>query len=118
MFSELVHQLTNSPTHQLPHYRVCPYPSRYPCSNAARYSRLVNRRGGYSNYAAQVGYRDGVYAGRSDARDRARFDPVRAKRYREGDHDYNGRYGDRETYKREYRASFEQGYREGYGQRR
>ena len=38
-----------------------------------------------------------------------------AKRYREGDHDYNGRYGSRDEYKREYRAAFEQGYREGYG---
>ena len=80
--------------------------------------RVVNPRGGYNNYAAQVGYRDGFEAGRNDARDRARFDPVRAKRYREGDHDYNGRYGDRDTYKREFRAAFEQGYREGYGQTR
>jgi hypothetical protein len=65
--------------------------------------------------AAQNGYRDGISAGRDDARDHDRFDPVRAKRYREGDHDYNGRYGSRDEYKREYRAAFEQGYREGYG---
>jgi hypothetical protein len=78
--------------------------------------RVVNPRGGFSNIAAQNGYRDGIEAGRNDARDRSRFDPVRAKRYREGDHDYNNRYGDRDTYKREYRAAFEQGYREGYGQ--
>jgi hypothetical protein len=56
-------------------------------------------------------------AGRNDARDRNRFDPVRSKRYRDGDHDYNNRYGDRELYKRDYRAAFEQGYREGYGTR-
>ena len=79
--------------------------------------RVVTPRGGYGNVGAQVGYRDGFDAGRSDARDRNRFDPVRSKRYREGDHDYNGRYGDRDTYKREYRAAFEQGYREGYGAR-
>lgn len=78
--------------------------------------RVVTPRGGYGNYAAQVGYRDGLDAGRSDARDRNRFDPVRSKRYREGDHDYNGRYGDRDSYKRDYRTAFEQGYREGYGQ--
>ena len=70
---------------------------------------------GYGSPAAQNGYRDGIEAGRNDARDRDRFDPVRAKRYREGDHDYNGRYGSRDEYKREYRAAFEQGYREGYG---
>jgi hypothetical protein len=78
--------------------------------------RVVTPRGGYGNYAAQVGYRDGFDAGRNDARDRNRFDPVRSKRYRDGDHDYNNRYGDRELYKRDYRAAFEQGYCEGYGQ--
>ena len=78
--------------------------------------RVVTPRGGYGNYAAQVGYRDGFDAGRNDARDRNRFDPVRSKRYRDGDHDYNNRYGDRDLYKRDYRAAFEQGYREGYGQ--
>ena len=45
----------------------------------------------------------------------ASVNPIRAKRYREGDHDYDSRYGSREDYKREYRAAFEQGYREGYG---
>jgi hypothetical protein len=79
--------------------------------------RVVTPRGGSGNYAGQVGYRDGFDAGRSDARDRNRFDPVRSKRYRDGDHDYNNRYGDRELYKRDYRAAFEQGYREGYGTR-
>lgn len=74
--------------------------------------------GSYSNIAQQNGYRDGVDAGRSDARDGDRFDPVRAKRYREGDHDYHDRYGSRDDYKREYRAAFEQGYREGYGRGR
>lgn len=73
--------------------------------------------GSYGAIAQQNGYRDGVEAGRNDARDRQRFDPVRAKRYREGDHDYNDRYGSREEYKREYRSAFEQGYRDGYERR-
>jgi hypothetical protein len=75
-------------------------------------------RGGYGSPAVQVGYRDGIEAGRKDARDRNRFDPIREKRYRDGDHDYNSRYGSRDEYKREYRAAFEQGYREGYGRAR
>ena len=79
--------------------------------------RVVTPDGGYRSRAAQNGYQDGVEAGRNDARDRARFDPIRAKRYREGDHDYESRYGSRDQYKREYRAAFEQGYREGYGRR-
>lgn len=100
---------------------------RYPRdNNSPRGNTNPGDRGGYSNGypsnrgvfrspAADTGYRDGLEGGRSDARDRGRFDPVRAKRYREGDHDYDGRYGSREDYKREYRAAFEQGYREGYG---
>lgn len=72
-------------------------------------------RGVYRSPAADNGYRDGLEAGRNDARDRDRYDPIRQSRYRQGDHDYDRRYGSREDYKREYRAAFEQGYREGYG---
>jgi hypothetical protein len=79
---------------------------------AVAYPRVEGR---FESLAARNGYRDGVDAGRHDARDRNRFDPSRAKRYREGDHDYDRRYGPREEYKREYRAAFEAGYREGYG---
>jgi hypothetical protein len=76
---------------------------------------VVVPRGGYGNSpAAQNGYRDGLETGRKDSRDRERFDPRRAKRYREGDHDYDRRYGDRDYYKREYRSAFEQGYEQGY----
>jgi hypothetical protein len=74
-------------------------------------------RGSYSP-AGQNGYRDGLEAGRDDARSRRAVDPHRAKRYREGDHDYDNRYGSRDEYKREYRAAFEQGYQDGYGYNR
>jgi len=73
-------------------------------------------RGSYSP-AGQNGYRDGLEAGRDDARSRRAFDPVRAKRYRDGDHDYDNRYGSRDEYKREYRAAFQQGYQDGYNRR-
>ncbi len=88
---------------------VATYPSHPPSSN--------RDYGSHGSIAAQNGYRDGVEAGRSDARDHDRFDPIRAKRYREGDHDYDRRFGPRDDYKHEYRAAFEQGYREGYGRR-
>ena len=88
---------------------VATYPAYPPASNRGYGSVGAN--------AAQNGYRDGLEAGRNDARDRERFDPVRAKRYRQGDHDYDNRYGSRDDYKRDYRSAFEQGYREGYGRR-
>ena len=68
--------------------------------------------------ASQNGYRDGYEQGRHDARDRDRYDPIRAPRYRSGDRDYNNRYGSREDYKREYRAAFQQGYEQGYRESR
>jgi len=77
-----------------------------------RAERRVERRA-YDN-----GFRDGVRAGRDDARHRERFDPVGARRYRQGDHDYDRRYGSRDDYRREYRAGFEQGYSQGYRQYR
>ncbi len=86
-----------------------------------RNSRPPNVYGGredgggvYRSPAADNGFRDGYAQGRDDARDGDRYDPVRASRYREGDHDYNGRYGSRDAYKRDYRAAFQQGYDRGY----
>lgn len=91
------------------------YGSRYP--NYPNYPGPVAGyppAGVYNSPAAQNGYRDGLEAGRDDAHDRNQYDPVRSRRYREGDHDYNDRYGSRDEYKREYRAAFERGYAEGY----
>jgi hypothetical protein len=97
------------------------YGSNYPRTNAPygygnpnQYPAVPRAGYGYGNVAAQNGYRDGVDAGRNDARDRQRYDPIRPKRYREGDHDYDSRYGSRDEYKREYRAAFQQGYEQGY----
>jgi hypothetical protein len=70
-------------------------------------------RGGYLT-AFDIGARDGYEKGREDARDNDRYDARRHKWYREGDHDYNSRYGPRERYKDEYRRGFEVGYERGY----
>ena len=73
---------------------------------------------GYSSPAAQVGYRDGYDAGREDARDRNSFDPIRSRRYRSGDHDYDRRYGSKDDYTRIYRDAFQRGYDQGYRENR
>jgi len=90
------------------------YPQRYPYPSGG----VVPRYGGYGSPAAQTGYRDGYDQGRSDARDGDRYDPIRAKRYRSGDHEYHDRYGSKDEYKREYRTAFEQGYEQGYRETR
>ncbi len=76
--------------------------------------RAYPRGGAYRSAAAENGFRDGYAAGRDDARDGDRFDPIRSKRYREGDNDYNSRDGSRDDYKRAYRDAFQQGYERGY----
>lgn len=79
----------------------------------------VNGRYNNGSVAVQIGYRDGLQVGRDDASNRQNYDPRRAKWYRDGDHDYNNRYGSRDQYTREYRDAFIQGYEEGYrGNRR
>ena len=82
------------------------------------YAPAPNGRAVYVSPARQTGYRDGVEAGRNDARDRQNNDPRRSKRYREGDNDYDSRYGSRDQYKQEYRAAFQQGYEQGYREAR
>lgn len=103
----------NYPRQGYPNYPNYPnYPS-YPNGPGTAVPRY-----GYGSPASEVGYRDGYDAGRHDARDRNRFDPIRSSRYRSGDHDYDSRYGSRDEYKREYRAAFQQGYDQGYRENR
>lgn len=74
--------------------------------------------GGYYSPAAQRGFDDGYREGRNAGRGNDRYDPVREKRYRDGDSGYNRRYGSREQYKQEYRNAFRQGYDRGYREAR
>ena len=59
-------------------------------------------------------YRDGLEAGRNDARRRGRFNPESSGRYRSADHNYDRRYGSKDEYEREYRAAFQRGYGDGF----
>ena len=61
-----------------------------------------------------IGLRDGFEKGREDANDRDSYDPRRHKWYRDGDREFNSRYGSREQYKDEYRRGFVAGYEQGY----
>ena len=89
------------------------YDGGYP--QATYYPPPPPPRAAYVSVATQSGYRDGLEAGRDDWRHHDRFDPANSRRYRNADHDYDRRYGPRDEYKREYRAAFERGYREGFG---
>lgn len=64
--------------------------------------------------AHQNGVSDGYRKGLDDVEDGKYPDARRQKWYREGDHDYDKRYGSKDAYKLEYRRGFEQGYARAY----
>jgi hypothetical protein len=71
--------------------------------------------GGTANFGArQNGVSDGYKKGLDDLNDRKYPDVNRQKWYRNGDHDYDSRYGSKETYRVEYRRGFEEGYNSAY----
>jgi hypothetical protein len=67
---------------------------------------------GYGAY--QNGVSDGYNKGLDDVHDRKFPDVTRQKWYRNGDHDYNSRYGSKDAYRVEYRRGFEEGYNRAY----
>lgn len=70
--------------------------------------------GAYYTSPFDIGARDGYEKGREDAGKNRSFDARRHKWYREGDREYNSRYGNREQYKDEYRRGFTVGYERGF----
>jgi flagellar biosynthesis/type III secretory pathway protein FliH len=79
------------------------------------YTRRHNGTAGYG--AFQNGIRDGYSKAVDDIDDRKYPDARKHKWYREGDHDYDKRYGSKDAYKLEYRRGFQQGYERAYRER-
>ena len=80
------------------------------------YDRRHNGTAGYGAY--QNGIRDGYSKAVDDLEDRKYPDARKHKWYREGDHDYDKRYGSKDAYKQEYRRGFEQGYERAFREAR
>ena len=70
--------------------------------------------GGLQSAAMQSGYRDGLEKGAEDASDRDSYDPNRHSWYRSADRGFESRYGTKESYQREYRRGFLEGYEAAY----
>ncbi|MEO6222494.1 MAG: hypothetical protein ABIP90_04535 [Vicinamibacterales bacterium] len=64
--------------------------------------------------AFRTGEEDGYKEGLHDGEKGDRFEPVKEKRFRSGDHGYDKRYGSKELYKDRYRDAFRRGYEQGY----
>lgn len=79
------------------------------------YGGIWNRRAGPRfDLAFRNGEEDGYKEGLKDGEKGDRFDPIREKRYRSGDHGYDKRYGSKEVYRNRYRDGYRYGYEQGY----
>ena len=82
--------------------------------SAQPYGRGSWDRSTWQRTAYDNGYREGLAAGRRDARARRGYDYRRERLYRDGDRGYYSRYGSRGQYRQAFRSGFEAGYRDGY----
>jgi hypothetical protein len=67
--------------------------------------------------AGDVGYRDGLNAGMRDRQENRGFQPQKHGAWKDGSHGYTRDLGSQGAYKRQYRAAYEAGYRDGFGGR-
>jgi hypothetical protein len=65
-------------------------------------------------HARNQGYREGFERGDEDRRARQSFNYTDERSYRNGDGGYQRAFGDRETYRRAFRAAYVDGYGAGY----
>ena len=75
----------------------------------------ANRQFGASDMAFDAGYREGVTLGQQDRGRNARSNFRGNNIYKNGDLGYRASYGNRETYRLQFRDGLERGYADGYG---
>jgi hypothetical protein len=91
--------------------------STTPLFTACAYAQYPygQRQGGYStSQPYDIGYREGWEHGRNDARGGHDFDFQHAREYQRADEGYNGRFGNHDAYRYEFRRGYERGYRDAY----
>ena len=91
-----------------PLFTACAY-AQYPYGQHQDRGRYDDR-----SQPFDIGYREGFDRGRADARDRRDFACQRTREYRRADEGYNGRFGNREAYRYEFRRGYERGYRDAF----
>jgi hypothetical protein len=64
--------------------------------------------------ARDIGYQDGVMDGRNDRNTGHAFRPTDTDNYKHADRGYNDNFGNKDTWKAEYRQGYADGYREGF----
>ena len=93
-----------------------PYSQGYPTGNYPYGNGYPNGRGGRhgNNLAYSQGLRDGQLDGEKDLRTGHSYRPSQGDNYKHADRGYDSSFGDRNTYKQEYRSAYINGYEQGY----
>ena len=68
--------------------------------------------------ASNIGYQEGVRAGRADKQDNWRFDYRESFAYQDANYGFDGRYVRQDDYNHYFREGFQRGYEDGYYERR
>jgi len=75
----------------------------------------ANRPYSSTDMAFDAGYREGVTLGQQDRLRNTRSNYRNSSSYRNGDLGYRSTYGDRDSYRRQFRDGVDRGYEDGYG---
>src|SRR4029078_13321241 len=75
----------------------------------------ADRQHSWTDMAFDAGYREGVTLGQQDRGRNSRSNYQNSATYRSGDMGYRSSYGDRESYRVQFRDGVQRGYEDGYG---
>jgi hypothetical protein len=75
----------------------------------------ADRQHSWTDMAFDAGYREGVTLGQQDRARNSRSNYQNSATYRSGDMGYRPSYGDRESYRVQFRDGVQRGYEDGYG---
>ena len=85
--------------------------------NGRNWDRYENYGGSFDlrQTALNAGYNEGIKVGQKDRNRNGNSDYRNSNEYQKATRDYSTRLGDRELYRRYYRAGFQNGYNDGFG---
>src|SRR4029078_2833054 len=75
----------------------------------------ADRQHSWTDMAFDAGYREGVTLGQQDRGRNSRSNYHNSATYRSGDMGSGASYGDRESYRAQFRDGVQRGYEDGYG---
>jgi hypothetical protein len=93
-------------------------PSNYQYRRGENYYETNEYGADMLRQASNIGYQQGVRAGRADKQDNWRFDYRESFAYQDANYGFDGRYVQQDDYNHYFREGFQRGYEDGFYERR